>query len=66
MTKSTNKNRAATRQHDYIPITVPFAATPVGETPDIRQWAHRVVWTDRMLDTLLQDKVKGGKWQRIS
>ena len=25
------------------------------------QWAHRAVWTDRMLETLLEDKVRGGK-----
>lgn len=65
MTKPSNRNRAATRQQDYIPITVPFTATPVGETPGIGQWAHRAVWSDRMLDTLLQDKVKGGKWHTL-
>ena len=65
MAKPTKRNRVATRQRDYNPITVPFAATPVGETPDIGQWAHRVVWTDRMLDTLLQDKVRGGKWHTL-
>ena len=47
---------------DYIPVTVPFAATPAGETPGIDQWAHRAVWTDRMLATLLENKARGGKW----
>lgn len=65
MTKSPNKNRAATKQRDYTPVTVPFAATPTGETLGIDQWAHRAVWTDRMLDTLLKDKVKGGKWHTL-
>jgi RNA-directed DNA polymerase len=50
---------------DYTPVTVPFAATPAGETPDIHQWAHRAVWTDRMLETLLQNKVRGGKWHTL-
>jgi RNA-directed DNA polymerase len=65
MTKSTNRKQAAARQGEYLPVTVPFAATQTGETPGIGQWAHRVVWTDRMLDTLLQDKVKGGKWHTL-
>lgn len=65
MTKPQNRNRAAARQRDYVPVTVPFAATPTGETLGIDQWAHRAVWTDRMLDTLLQDKVKGGKWHTL-
>ena len=61
MSTSPNRKRAAAKQRDYIPVTVPFAATPAGETLGIDQWAHRAVWTNRMLDTLLQDKVKGGK-----
>jgi RNA-directed DNA polymerase len=65
MTKPPNKKHAAKKRRDYIPVTVPFAATPTGETPGIAQWAHRAVWTDRMLDTLLQNKVKGGKWHTL-
>lgn len=65
MTKPPNRNQAAARQQDYVPVTVPFAATPIGEQPGIGRWAHRAVWTDRMLDTLLQDKVKGGKWHTL-
>lgn len=53
-------------QRDYIPITVPFAATPIGETPSIAQWAHHSVWTARMLDTLLNNKVRGGKWHTLN
>ena len=34
------------------PTTVPFAATPAGEPPTIREWANRYVWTDRMLTAL--------------
>ena len=57
----TNKGR----EH-YIPVTVPFAATPAGETPDITRWAHPAVWTERMLATLLEDKVRGGKWHTLT
>jgi RNA-directed DNA polymerase len=59
------KPRARKRRRDYNPVTVPFAATPAGETPGIAQWAHPVVWTDRMLATLLEDKVKGGRWHTL-
>ena len=50
---------------EYIPVTVPFAATPAGETPSIAQWAHHAVWTERMLETLLNNKVRGGKWHTL-
>lgn len=63
MTKS-RKRKPADRQ-DYIPVTVPFAAIPAGETPGIDQWAHRAIWTDRMLATLLENKVRGGKWHAL-
>jgi len=53
------------RKRDYIPVTVPFAATPARETLGIDQWAHRAVWTERMLETLLQNKVKGGRWHTL-
>ena len=53
------------KRKDYTPVTVPWAATPAGEPPTIDQWAHRAVWTDRMLETLLQNKVKGGKWHTL-
>jgi len=65
MTKPQKCNQPAEQRREYIPVTVPFAATPAGETPGIDQWAHRAVWTDRMLETLLQDKVKGGKWHTL-
>ncbi len=65
MTKSQNRKPAARRRRDYIPVTVPFAATPAGETPGIDEWAHRAVWTDRMLATLLENKVRGGKWHTL-
>jgi RNA-directed DNA polymerase len=63
MTKSRKRNTAD--QRDYIPVTVPFAATPAGETLGTDQWAHRAVWTDRMLATLLENKVKGGRWHTL-
>ncbi len=70
MTKQRKRKRARNgegksqrkRQRDYIPTTVPFAATPRGETPSIDEWAHPAVWTDRMLTTLLEGAVRGGKW----
>jgi len=45
---------------EQLPVRVPFAANPAGETPAIDGWAQRAVWTDRMLTTLLNDTVKGG------
>ena len=57
-----NVNR---RTQERLPERVPFTAIPAGETPTIDRWAHRVVWTDRMLETLLEDKVRGGKWHAL-
>ena len=54
-----------TKSQDPLPARVPFAAKPTGETLDIRQWAQPVVWTDRMLTTLLENKVRGGKWHAL-
>jgi len=65
MTKSQKRRRPAEKRQEYNPVTVPFAVTPAGETLGIDQWAHRAVWTDRMLATLLEDKVKGGKWHTL-
>jgi RNA-directed DNA polymerase len=65
MTKSQKGNPAAQKQRENRPVTVPFAATPAGETLGIDQWAHRAVWTDRMVATLLEDKVRGGKWHTL-
>src|SRR5271157_432872 len=50
---------ARRREKEYEPVTVPFAATPAGEPPSIRQWANPCVWTERMLTTLEQG-VQGG------
>ncbi len=58
---SKSQNSQSPKKRDYQPVTVPFAATQTGETPGIAQWAHRAAWTDRMLETLLTNKVKGGK-----
>ena len=52
------------RDKDYEPVTVPFAATPAGEPPSIREWANPSVWTERMLNTL-QTGVQGGKWHTL-
>lgn len=66
MTKSPKRNQsAAKRRKHYNTVTVPFAATPTRETPGIAQWAHCAVWTDRMLATLLENKVRGGKWHTL-
>ena len=53
------------KSQEALPDRVPFTATPPGETPQITQWAQRAVWTDRMLSTLLEDKVRGGKWHTL-
>lgn len=66
---------------DRLPERVPFTAIPTGETrnlfveagqhhfgtgpTDISSWAHRTVWTDRMLETLINNRVKGGKWHAL-
>jgi RNA-directed DNA polymerase len=44
--------------------TVPFAATPAGEPPRVKDWANPCVWTDRMLATL-ETGVRGGKWHTL-
>jgi RNA-directed DNA polymerase len=53
------------RERDHRPATVPFAATPAGEPPSVRDWANPTVWTDRMLTTLEQG-VRGGRWHTLS
>lgn len=53
------------KSQDALPVRVPFSAIPAGETPAISRWAHCAVWTDRMLTTLLETKVKGGKWHSL-
>lgn len=65
MAKQPNKQTPTNKERGNQPVTVPFAATQAGELPDIRQWAHRTVWTERMLTTLLENKVKGGKWHTL-
>jgi RNA-directed DNA polymerase len=57
------KQRKSDKSHSTI--TVPFSATPIVEPPAIRQWASLVVWTDSMLTTLLETKVRGGKWHTL-
>ena len=52
------------RERTYEPVTVPFAATPAGEPPSIREWANPCVWTERMLDTL-ETGVRGGRWHTL-
>jgi len=53
------------RTRNPLPGRVPFAAIPTGETLDLRQWAQPVVWTDRMLTTLTENQVRGGKWHAL-
>lgn len=50
---------------DQRPATVPFAATPAGQPPSVKEWANRHVWTDRML-TALKHGVRGGRWHTLS
>ena len=51
-------------QPNYLSVTVPFGATPIGEPVQIAQWAHFSVWTERMLATL-QTGVKGRRWHTL-
>ena len=44
--------------------TIPFAATPAGAPPSVKDWANPCIWTDRMLATL-QAGVRGGKWHTL-
>lgn len=53
-----------TKRTDQPPATVPFGATPVGPPPSVVEWAHRTVWTERMLSAL-QSGVRGGKWHTL-
>ena len=53
------------KSKETLPERVPLAATPPGEPLRIDQWAQRAVWTDRMLRTLLEDKVRGGRWHTL-
>jgi RNA-directed DNA polymerase len=57
--------KRGTRKKNYKAVTVPFTATPTRETLTIDQWAHPTVWTERMLSTLLENKVRGGKWHTL-
>lgn len=59
-----SKRQKSSQTKDYTSATVPFSATPAGETLTINQWAHHAVWTDRMLDTLYVG-VRGGKWHTL-
>ena len=59
------QKRRSPVKREYIPVTVPFKATPAGETTGIFLWAHCAVWTTRMLTTLLYNKVRGGKWHTL-
>lgn len=52
------------RERKYEPATVPFAATPAGKPPSVRDWANPSVWTQRMLTTLEQG-VRGGRWHTL-
>ena len=64
------------KSKDYIPVTVPFSAespsakaSRAGDldeksTIEISDWANRVAWTNRMLNTLSVG-VRGGKWHAL-
>jgi len=60
-----SKNRPESSKRPYTAVTVPFTATPPREPPTIRQWVQSLVWTENMLTTLLENKVRGGKWHTL-
>jgi RNA-directed DNA polymerase len=53
------------KRTDQRPATVPFAATPAGPPPSVKEWANRVVWNERMLNALQNAGVRGGKWHTL-
>ena len=59
--RTQSRKRNPAKRRNYTPATGPFTAIPAGEPPGIEPWAHRAVWTERMLETLLEKKVRGGK-----
>ena len=61
------RREAKKKDSELLPERVPFAAIPPGEHPkaDIRSWASRSVWTDRMLSTLVERRLKHGKWYSL-
>lgn len=69
--KARRRREAKAKDNELLPVRVPFAAaqatetaTPSVELPktDIRSWANRAVWTKRMLSTLVERRLKHGKW----
>jgi len=72
MTRKDNTQRGSRKRvsrksssQEQLPERVPFSVIPAGETPAINGWAQRAVWTDRMLKTLLNNTVKGGRWHSL-
>jgi len=71
--KRTDNTQRRSRKHssrvhssqEQLPERVPFSVIPTGETPVIDGWAQRAVWTDRMLTTLCNNTVKGGRWHSL-
>mgnify|MGYP001819316088 FL=1 len=64
--KRRSERRAGRKKDsDLLPKRVPLAATP-RENLDVREishWASRAVWTDRMLETLVERRLKHGKYR---
>ena len=58
---------ARRRDSELLPERVPFSATPREnlDDRDIRHWASRAAWTDRMLVTLVERRLKHGKWHSL-
>src|SRR3954452_8205807 len=52
------------KRTDQRPATVPFGATPAGQPPPVREWANRLVWTERIL-TALEQVVRGERWHTL-
>jgi len=52
------------KRTDQTSATVPFRATPAEQPSSVKEWANRLVWTDRML-TALEQGVRGGRWHTL-
>ncbi|QDS86742.1 Group II intron-encoded protein LtrA [Rosistilla ulvae] len=61
------RREAKKKDTELLPERVPFAAKPREDLDarDIRSWTSRAVWTDRMLSTLVERRLKHGKWHSL-
>ena len=61
------RREAKKKDAELLPERVPFAAMPPASElkTDLRSWANRAVWTDRMLSTLVERRLKHSRWYSL-